>query len=315
MPLPGDLSHINIWCLADGAGFAVVDTGMRSSEAVDAWNSLLDRNLGGRAITRVFATHLHPDHAGMAGWLAARFDCRLWMTRLEYLTCMVTAADTRPPLDAIRFYRAAGWDLAEINAFRERFGTFGKRISPLPQSYRRIVDGEVLVIGEFEWQVVVGAGHSPEHACLYCRELRLLISGDQVLPGISSNVSVHAMEPDADPMAEWLGSLAKLKHEISDDVLVLPAHQLPFRNLHSRLDQLIGEQESSLTRLREALAHPRRVIDLFDALFRRDSFREFGLGLATGETMACLNYLLGRGQITRHLDGDGVAWYQTRGTS
>src|SRR5439155_26562686 len=156
------------------------------------------------------------DQVGMAGWLTRKFGVRLWMTPMEYLTCRVMVSDSgrEAPPDAIEFYRRAGWSTAAIETYRARFGNFGKHIHPLPDSFRRLDDGEELLIGANTWRVIVGTGHSPAHACLYCPALKVLISGDQVLPRISSNVSVYPTEPDADPMSGWLASLAKLKREV-----------------------------------------------------------------------------------------------------
>ena len=140
----------------------------------------------------------------------------------------------------------------------------------------------------------------------------MLISGDQILPRISSNVSVHPTEPDADPMSNWLESLAKLRREVPDDVLVLPAHNECFRGLHARIDALERGQETSLRRLRRSLGEPKRVVDVFAALFARpisDADAPL-LGMATGEAVACLNHLMQRGEATRSLDADGVAWYR-----
>ncbi|HOW47738.1 MAG TPA: MBL fold metallo-hydrolase, partial [Rubrivivax sp.] len=249
MPLPLQLDHINLWAIDDGAdGWALVDTGMRTEETVAAWRRLFTQATDGRRLSRVFVTHMHPDHVGMAGWLVRKFGCRLWMTRLEYLNCRVLTADTgrEAPEDATHFYHRAGWSDGAIENYRARFGNFGKRIHALPDSYRRLRDGETIGIGGHDWRVIVGTGHSPEHACLYCPARKLLISGDQVLPRISSNVSVHPTEPDEDPMSDWLASLAKLKAQVPDDVLVLPAHNEPFRGLHARLDYLAQGQERTL---------------------------------------------------------------------
>ena len=145
-------------------------------------------------MTRVFVTHMHPDHVGMAGWLTRKFDVpavddAARVPDLPRRWSPTPAARRRH--DAIDFYRRAGWDEAAIETYRARFGNFGKHIHALPDSYRRHrATARRSRIGGTRWRVVVGNGHSPEHACLYCPELKVLISGDQVLPRISSNVSV-----------------------------------------------------------------------------------------------------------------------------
>jgi glyoxylase-like metal-dependent hydrolase (beta-lactamase superfamily II) len=313
MPLGGPLSFINVWALKDGDGWALVDTGMQTSPTSKAWRKLISETLGDGPITRVFVTHLHPDHIGLAGWITRKFNCRVWMTRLEYLQCRMLFADTgrEAPQDAVDFYRAAGWDEEQIENYKARFGGFGKAIYQLPDSYRRIQDGDEITIGDQVWRVVVGSGHSPEHACLYCPELKLLISGDQVLPRISSNVSVFPTEPDGDPLTDWLVSLERIKHLVPDDVLVLPAHNDPFIGLHARLDHLIRGHERSLDRLERQLAQPKRSIDVFGSLFARKIGPDL-MGMATGESLAHLNCLIGRGRAVGERDKDGVVWYRAR---
>jgi glyoxylase-like metal-dependent hydrolase (beta-lactamase superfamily II) len=314
MPLPHALSHINVWAIEDGAGWTIVDTGLRGEDTAAAWCALFAGPLANRDATRVLVTHMHPDHVGMAGWLTRKFDCRLWMTRLEYLNCRVLVADTgrEAPADGISFYRRAGWNDDQIETYRARFGNFGKMTYALPDSFRRMRDGERIAIGRHEWQVVVGAGHTPEHACLYCPELKLFIAGDQVLPRISSNVSVHPTEPDADPLSEWLASIKKVKRMVPNDVLVLPAHNEPFAGLHERLDNLAVNQLRSLNRLREVLKERKRAVDVFSVLFARMITSENSLlGLATGEAIAHLNYLMHRGEASIEIDQDGVGWYRS----
>jgi glyoxylase-like metal-dependent hydrolase (beta-lactamase superfamily II) len=213
------------------------------------------------------------------------------------------------PEDGVQFFHAAGWDEDALTHYRERFGGFGKAVYALPDSYRRVSDGETLTIGEQEWRAVIGRGHSPEHLCLYCPALKVLISGDQVLPRISSNVSVFPTEPDANPLADWLESLALIKRQVPDEVLVLPSHNEPFHGLHARLDDLIAGHEERLGRVYEALATARRPVDIFSALFRRRIGVEV-LSLSTGESLAHLNCLIGRGQVVRESDASGVNWYR-----
>lgn len=305
------LNHINVWALRDGDGWTLVDTGMNTPDTAANWRSACATALAG-PIRRVICTHMHPDHIGMAGWLTREHHCRLWTTRLEYVTCRMLVADTgrEAPADGLSFYHRAGWDDEALEHYKTRFGGFGKAVYALPDSYRRVVDGEELDIGGRKWQAVVGRGHSPEHLCLYCRELKVLISGDQVLPRITSNVSVFPTEPDADPLTEWLTSLAAIRERVSDEVLVLPSHNEPFHGLHVRLERLIRGHEERLALLQQELATPRRAIDIFSVLFRRRIGLDL-LGMATGEALAHLNCLITRRLAVREDDASGIGWYRS----
>lgn len=309
--MPMSLDHINLWLLADGDGWTVIDTCLSMDSSRETWEKLFDGFMGGRPVNRVICTHMHPDHVGLAGWLTERFDCHLWMSREEFLMCRAMAADTgrSAPDVAIRFYRGAGYDDEQLEGYRKKFGNFGRAIHPLPDCFRRLVDRETITIGGRYWQVIVGSGHSPEHVALYCPALKLLISGDQVLPRITPNVSVFPTEPEGNPLEEWLRSSARIREMLPDDLLVLPAHESPFHGLHVRMSQLIESHKKDLNNLFEFLGEPRRAVDCFPALFDRD-IGAGSMGLATGETLAHLNCLLHRRQITRTRDENGVNWYR-----
>lgn len=315
LSLPFRLDHINVWALEEDDGWTLVDTGIRTEETVATWKALTSQPpLDGR-LKRVIATHMHPDHVGMAGWLTRQHDIELWISRLEYLSCRTLLSDTarEAPTDALKFLRHAGWGEDAIESYRARFGNFGRYIHALPDSFRRIGDGDRIAIGAHTWEVVTGYGHSPEHSCLYCEDLGLFIAGDQVLPKISSNVSVHPMEPRANPIADWYASMARIPTRVPDSVLVMPAHNECFRGLHVRIAHLLAGQDDALQALRALLQTPRRIVDTFPALFRRPVRESDGtqLGLATGEATACVNYLLHRGEIDEQVI-DGVGWYRLR---
>jgi glyoxylase-like metal-dependent hydrolase (beta-lactamase superfamily II) len=312
MYLPFSLSHINLWILGDGDGWTVVDTGVNVEECRDTWDRMFETVMRERPLDRVVVTHLHPDHVGCAGWLTDRFDVPLWMTRDEYLLARVLVADTgrSTPEEGDRFYRGAGFQADQMDFYHRMFGLFGKFVHELPESFHRIRDGDSITIGDHAWEVIVGRGHSPEHACLFNAEQNLLISGDQLLPTISSNVSVFPTEPEANPLADWLDSLKALKERIPQDVLVLPAHGKPFRGAHERLDELIAEHLDCLDKLEARCREPQRAVDVFPALFK-SKIDNKNLIMATGESIAHLNYLLEAGRMMVERDDNGVNWYLT----
>ena len=162
MPLPFALSHINLWLLEDGDGWTIVDTGVTVDESKRVWQDVFRTTMHNRPATRVIVTHLHPDHAGCAGWLTDHFDVDLWMTRAEYLLCRILTADTgrTTPKAGINFYTAAGFPPEALHNYQKMFGMFGKYVTPLPESYKRIRDGDQVTIGNTTWDVIVGRGHS-----------------------------------------------------------------------------------------------------------------------------------------------------------
>lgn len=310
LAMPMALNHINVYAVRDGDGWALVDTGLDLSGSRDEWEALLAGPLGGRPVTRVICTHMHPDHIGLAGWLCERFAAPLVMTRLEYVTARMLLADTgRPaPEDGAIFYRAAGWDADQVEGYRTGYGQFGRVVSPMPTGFLRMREGDRLTIGGQDWRVVVGEGHSPEHACLWREADGIVLGGDQILPKISSNVSIWPTEPHADPLGDWLDSLERMKTVFPDHVLVLPSHGEPFHGVQARLESLIRGHRTALKRLERTLRDPCRAVDVFSALFARpvgDGVR----GMATGESLAHLNYLLHRGRVSRTRDADGVDWW------
>lgn len=313
MPLPFPLAHINLWLLDDGDGYSIVDTGVDDESTRQVWRSAVEQIVAGAGISRVIATHMHPDHVGSAGWLCRQFDCQLWMTREEYLLCRVLTADTgrSAPLAGVDFYRAAGFPDSALDRYQKLFGMFGRFVAALPESFRRLKDGDRFELGGSDFEVIVGRGHSPEHACLYDAHRNILIAGDQVLPTISSNVSVFPTEPAANPLEDWLTSLRQLKERLPADVLVLPAHGRPFRGIGPRLDELVREHLDGLESLVALCRKPQRVVDVFPALFRAP-IRDGDLIMATGESIAHLNYLLADGRLARERDDAGVDWYRSR---
>ncbi|MEM8798438.1 MAG: MBL fold metallo-hydrolase [Pseudomonadota bacterium] len=313
MPLPFSLDHINLWLLDDGDdAVTIVDTGLNTSVCRKVWDTVFETHIGGRQVSRIIVTHFHPDHLGLAGWLCERTGAPLYMTQAEYLMGRLLTVETheKTPDEVVAFYKAAGHSDEWLDILKGRgYGGFKKVVSRVPTQYHKIRHGSVLQIGARRWRVHIGRGHAPEHACLVDNNGSLLISGDQVLPRITSNVSVFPGEPEADPLDDWMKSLDELK-SIDRSVLVLPSHNEPFFGLHDRLDGLKASHHDKLDRLLQSLGEPRTAVDCFDVLFRRKITVD-DMMMATGEALAHLHYLVRRGTIER-FERDNVVHSQNR---
>lgn len=313
MPLPMALDHINLYLLEDDDGWWIVDTGIALGPTEELWEQIFDEHLQGKPVKAVIATHYHPDHIGMAGWLCEKWRVPFYMTQAEYLSGLTFSRTQKEHFSwtSEQFLQRSGYSEQQIEASRSHFGGFGPYIKPMPTAYRRLSDGDVLTINGKRWRVIVGRGHSPEHACLYCGALNVLISGDQVIPRITSNISVMGSEPDANPLKDWFNSHEHFLDRLPSDSLVLPAHNAAFYGLHERLRYLIEHHEEHLLALEQAcLEGQPMAMDLLPVLFKRE-LDESQVGLALGECVAHLNFLLQRGQIERKLDEQGRYRYQS----
>jgi glyoxylase-like metal-dependent hydrolase (beta-lactamase superfamily II) len=306
MPLPFALDHINLWLLEDGPGWTIVDTGYAMARTKQLWEQVFVERLGGLPVTRIVVTHYHPDHIGLADWLSRRWQAQLWITEKEWLSARVMSqeADDFAPMRR-RFAHRAGLDGAAAELFSERENSYRRGVPSVPASFRRLVDGLLIEIGGRQWRVIVGEGHAPELACLYCAETGVLIAGDQVLPRISPNISVQPHEPDGDPLTLYWSSLAKLGESVPPETLVLPSHNLPFFGLHARLEALAAHHRARCEEVIAACEVPKTAVELMRVLFRRALDRH-QIGFALGETLAHLNYLMHQGALDRELDADGV---------
>lgn len=315
MGLPFALNHINLWLLEDNfetetgpvRGWTVVDCGIATDATRASWETIFSTALGGLPIVRVIATHCHPDHVGLADWLCRRWNSPLWMTTGEYTFARMMSA-ALPGVDGTamlpHFQRHGMTDPAMMEQLQGRKSYYPTLVPSVPASYTRLQDGQSFRIGSRSWQVITGFGHAPEHAALYCADLNLLISGDMVLPRISTNVSVFAIEPEANPVQLYLDSLAKF-NDLPSDTLVLPSHGKPFRGLHTRIRQLNDHHAERLAEVVHACATPRSAADIVPIMFPR-ALDAHQLTFALGEALAHLHKLWFDGVLRRESGADGV---------
>jgi glyoxylase-like metal-dependent hydrolase (beta-lactamase superfamily II) len=308
LALPFLLDHVNIYFVDDGDGWALIDTGLGDKATKVAWQQLLDSVLKDRPLTRIIATHFHPDHVGAAGFLLERFNVPLYMSATEYLQSLNLRLDPGA-LEAEhyrRFYLDHGLDAVTTQSVVTGGHAYLKLMSGLSPTYYRVVAGDVLSIGGRDFDVLTGGGHSPEQVMLVCRADRLFFSADQVLAKISPNISVSAIDPEGDPLGQYLRSLDAIGAGVNGDLLVLPGHNLPFYGLHTRIDALVAHHHSRCDRiLRACRAEPRSAAELVPFVFTR-KLDPHQMGFAFGEVLAHVNFMLRRGALTPIGTADGI---------
>ena len=306
MPLPFALDHINLWLLADGDGWTIVDCGFGGDLTRDLWRRIFASHLGGRPVTRIIVTHFHPDHFGLAAWLAQEWEAPVLMSEPEFASAQAWDAGRDPFTreGVFALFRQHGLRFGADEKLLPRETLFRRGAPDVPAQIVPLTDCQVLQIDGRAWRVVSGYGHSPEHAALCCDGLGVLIAGDMVLPRISTNVSVQPDLPDADPLGMFLDSLTR-HAECDAGTLVLPSHGLPFHGLRERVKLLHRHHAERLDELLCACDEPRTGAEAMRVLFKRalDSHQTL---FAMGETLSHLNYLCRRGQLERASGADGI---------
>jgi glyoxylase-like metal-dependent hydrolase (beta-lactamase superfamily II) len=309
LTLPFRLNHVNVYLLADGDGWTMVDTGIGNDATIAAWTTLFEGPLKGFKITRLIVTHAHPDHVGLAGWIVERFGCELHMSQVEYLQAAYHEhrGSRERKLAQRLFFRRHGMDEEITEALLGRGMDYLARVSTLPASFHRLSNGDDITIGSRRFKVITGGGHALDQVMLYCEADNIFLSADQVLSKISPNVSVWAVEPDANSLGEYLTSLSELEQRLPDDVLVLPGHGVPFYGVKTRIRQLADHHEERCQLIADTCrTSPKTSAELVPVVFHKHVLDAHQTGFAAGELIAHVNHMLAHHRLTSSLGTDGV---------
>ena len=328
MSLPFALDHINLWLLRDEItldgtttqGWTLVDCGISHPDTQQAWEQVFATSLDGLPILRVVVTHMHPDHVGLAHWMCQRWSvagrrCMLHMSSLDFaMAHLGSMGGTAFGGDeAADFFAEHGLtDPEDIAKVRARRNHFSGLVPKVPGQHHPLRNGTVLRIGQDDWHCISGYGHAPEHIALHCPARGLFISGDMLLPRISTNISVYVSDPESDPLGLFMASLDQM-HHLPSTTLVLPSHGRPFGGpqtthgcVQERIAQLKIHHHQRLDELQAAASQrPLHAYEALGLLFKR-KLDLHQTTFAMGESIAHLNHLWHTGRLTRARNDQGV---------
>lgn len=291
VPLPFELSHINLWLLESDTGWSIIDTGFNYGETLAHWENVFRDFFKGKPVENIFLTHFHPDHVGLAGWLAVRTGVTPHMTVGE--ETMMRSLMDEAALDALYrpYYIEAGLDGQLLAEMLDRRMSYKKIIHTPPEKMITVRLGDTVTLGGRKWKILGGGGHSPEHACLYDPEADIFIAGDVVLPGITPNISFFpGNAPGHNPMADYFDTLENVEKQIPNTAFVLPSHGEPFYGLHTRIAEMRQHHAKRSEKVRQICAEPRTALEVMRILFAHRELSKADLFFALGETLAHLIY-------------------------
>lgn len=310
MPLPFDLDHINLYLIRGETGWTLVDCGINAEICKELWEQIIETYFDGLPLERIIVTHFHPDHVGLAGWLVKKTGAEFCMSRAEWLSARAAYLDDQNASREymINFYKRSGLAPSSIEDVYKLGNMYHSNVTEVPVEYNRIKAGDHFMINGNRWDITTAAGHSPEHVCLHCEELDVVIGGDFLLPRISPIISIWFTEPDGNPLAEFFDFLSGAD-DLNKDPMVLPAHGRPYRGMATRMTQLRDHHHERLIEALEVCKSPALASDVMKVMFSHRTLDPVTERFAIGETLAHLNLLIAEGKLERQMGDDGRYQY------
>jgi glyoxylase-like metal-dependent hydrolase (beta-lactamase superfamily II) len=297
LPLPFALRIVNCYLLRDGDGWAIVDCGLNYEPGQAAWRAVFEAlGVEAGAVRRIILTHAHPDHYGMAGWLAAQSGAPVLLSRTEQVFAEQVWGGGEPFYRATTaFFKRHGMPDDLAGAVFEQMAALRPMTQPMATT-TALEPGARLRIGAREFLAISTPGHSDGHLAFYCAAERLLLCGDTVLTKITPNISLWPYgRPN--PLADFLQTLDQLG-EIAVD-LALPGHGPLISDFSQRLGELRAHHQQRLRQVEERAGAGATAFEVCTSIFPTDVLTPHQIRFAMAETLAHLEYLVGTGELAR----------------
>jgi glyoxylase-like metal-dependent hydrolase (beta-lactamase superfamily II) len=306
LPMPFRLKHVHVFTLVHRDGITLFDTGLNTPETV----SILDGSLKAihrtvQDIRRIFITHHHLDHCGMAARIKELSGARIHLSEVSREVISVRSDETELIRRIRDFCLLHGLPGAAVDFVIRLFLAFKTAGSPFKGDECFQADSWQTA-GDREFQAIATPGHTRDHISYYFPKEGLLLSGDHVLPEITPNLSPDLFAADFRPLRSFLDSLSRIRTLPAGKVY--PAHGDPFPNLAERIGEIESHHEIRKGLALESVRRgPRTTFEVSGDIFG-DDLPEFDRYLALNETYVHLVELVHEGVIEEERTGDQILY-------
>ena len=309
------LQHVHCYLLRGPDGWDIVDTGLKTPEALATWAGVFEHlHIHPADIHQIILTHHHPDHMGLAGHFqrqAREAGGRLVPVRMSAreheIVGIIWDADwsAREGLMETFFARCGLPDPAEANFSSREIEGMRRMLLPFADAVDALTPGETVIIGARRFDVVMTPGHSDGHLIFFDPTDGLLLAGDHVLPHITPNIALWP-GVDPDPLGQYLNSLSQIKSLAVRRIL--PGHGPVFTNWQARVGELESHHARRLDVMANVVGGGATVFDVSRQVFNHQSLDRHQTRMAVAETLAHLDHLVAVNRLRRQ--DDEAWWYE-----